>query len=132
MLRKAKKELAKKRKEAQEVPEEWARLMAPSTAETDQASLSEGKELKIEDPLGDLQLYYDYSDMFDLPSTSYSMDPWTTYGPDEAERQVIALAGGFRSRPVWERVARSAVMGLFVPPIGALASQAASQDVVMA
>ena len=80
-----------------------------------------------EDPLSDYDtLWYDYRDMFTLQST-YMDEPadQAMQGKDGQRRS----AGGFIPQvSVWERCIRSAVMGLWMPPLGVKVANAESGE----
>jgi hypothetical protein len=70
-----------------------------------------------EDPLGDLDRYDDGASLFDLPEKAYASDRWT-----EAMTEPRVLAGGWERPAYWERCVRSAVQGLFAPPVASHAA----------
>lgn len=120
LLRKSKKEAERKRKEMQEIPEEWARLMGPSSLLPEDENMDGEKELVMEDPLSDLVTWYDCSGMYDIPDLDegYALDPWTHFKPEEEDFRLANIAAGYRAEEVWDRALRSAVMGLFNRPAG--------------
>jgi hypothetical protein len=68
------------------------------------------------DMFADIHDWDDYSSRFDLPPETAVVD----VDPVSADmlRDEKALAGGFEAHKVWERAVRSAVMGLWLPPVG--------------
>lgn len=118
LLRKSKREAERKRKEMQEIPEEWARLMGPSSLLPEDLDMDGEKALVMEDPLSDLVTWYDCSGMYDIPDDQegYSLDPWTQFKPEEEDFKLANIAAGYRVEEVWDRALRSAVMGLFNKP----------------
>ena len=74
-----------------------------------------------EDPMADHDTaFYDYRDLFTLRSVE---QPYVDRGSQEVLGDGKKQGGGFDVRKsVWERAIRSAVMGLWTPPVGALGS----------
>jgi len=115
----------------QEIPEEWARLMGPSSLLPEDQNTDGDKELVMEDPLSDLTTFYDCSGMYDLPDDleeGYSMDPWTAFTSQEEDFRLANLAAGYRVEEVWDRALRSGVQALFMKPVSWTAP---SRDVEM-
>jgi CDK-activating kinase assembly factor MAT1 len=71
-----------------------------------------------EDPISDYdQKWYDYRDLFKLRATSTG---YVDQASEDLLNDTKKLAGGFDiAKSVWERATRSAVMGLWVTPLGA-------------
>ena len=71
-----------------------------------------------EDPMADYdENWYDYRDMFELRDRE---KPYVDAATEAALQDKKKLAGGMDVRKsVWERSVRSAVMGLWTPPVRA-------------
>lgn len=71
-----------------------------------------------EDPMADYDTaFYDYRDLFTLRSVE---QPYADKGTHDVLRDGKKQGGGFNVRKsVWERAIRSAVMGLWTPPVDA-------------
>jgi hypothetical protein len=117
LYRDARKQAVQKRKEAEEVPEEWARLMmAPSAL--DDMDVDAPTDNRF-DPDADLANWDDYSTLVVVPQAAigYPLDPWTACSKKEEEWAIRAQAAGYRREAFWERAVRSAVQGLFTAPV---------------